>query len=77
MGHDLVLRSLDRAAHDTSLGALTAVALATLAINFALHFDCPATDGLHRLTCHATIGVALVIQYFVARRFFGLRHRSP
>jgi hypothetical protein len=65
----VLLRLLDRAAHDTSLGALTAVALATLAANFALHFDCPATDGLHRFTCHATVGVGLLIQYFVARRF--------
>jgi hypothetical protein len=63
-----LLRALDRGAHQSRSAAWLAVAGAGLATNFALHFDCPETGALHRLFCHATVGLALALQYMLAIR---------
>ena len=58
-----LLRALDRGDHEDRTVAWLAVGVASLATNLALQFDCPDTGAMHRLTCHATIGLALGLQY--------------
>jgi hypothetical protein len=50
------------------------VGVASLATNLALQFDCPETGAAHRLACHATIGVALGLQYLAFVRWHEWRN---
>jgi hypothetical protein len=63
----LLLRGLDRGAHQDGVVAGLAVCVAGLAASFRLQFDCTESGAMHRLLCHATIGGALLLQYVVAR----------
>lgn len=65
----LLLRALDRGGHQDQTSAWLAVGVASLATNLALQFDCRETGAAHRITCHATIGIALGLQYFAAIRW--------
>jgi hypothetical protein len=65
----LLLRALDRGGHQDHTAAWLSVGVASLATNLVLHFDCPDTRAPHRLACHATIGVALGLQYLAFVRW--------
>jgi hypothetical protein len=65
----LLLRVLDRGGHQDHTAAWLSVGVASLATNLVLHFDCPDTRAPHRLACHATIGVALGLQYLAFVRW--------
>jgi hypothetical protein len=75
----LLLRALDRGGHQDRTAAWLSVGVASLATNLALQFDCPETGAPHRLACHATIGVALGLQYLAFIRWHEWRNtkRSP
>jgi hypothetical protein len=75
----LLLRALDRGGHQDSMAAWLAVGVASLATNWALQFDCPETGAAHRFACHATIGVALGLQYLGVLRWreWRLHSRAP
>jgi hypothetical protein len=75
----LLLRALDRGGHRDHTAAWLSVGVASLATNLALQFDCPHTGAPHRLACHATIGVALGLQYLAFIRWHDWRNvkRSP
>ena len=75
----LLLRVLDRGDHQDRIVVWLAVGVASLATNLGLQFDCPETGAMHRLTCHATIGLALGLQYWAVirwreRRGVGMAH---
>lgn len=63
----LLLRALDRGAHEDATVAGLAAGVAGLTASFGLQFDCSESGALHRLLCHATVGVALFLQYALAR----------
>jgi hypothetical protein len=65
----LLLRALDRGGHRDHTAAWLSVGVASLATNLALQFDCPETGAPHRFACHATIGVALGLQYLAFIRW--------
>jgi hypothetical protein len=75
----LLLRALDRGGHQDRASAWLSVGVASLATNLALQFDCPETSAPHRFACHATIGVALGLQYLAFIRWREWRNvkRSP
>jgi hypothetical protein len=75
----LLLRVLDRGGHQDRAAAWLSVGVASLATNLALQFDCPHTGAPHRLACHATIGVALGLQYLAFIRWNEWRNmkRAP
>lgn len=75
----LLLRALDRGGHQDRAAAWLSVGVASLATNLALQFDCPHTGAPHRFACHATIGVALGLQYlaFIRWREWRNAKRSP
>ena len=64
----LLLRALDRGDHQDRIVVWLGVGVASLATNLGLQFDCPETGAIHRLTCHATIGLALGLQYWALLR---------
>jgi len=71
-----LLRALDRGDHQDRTVVWLAVGVAGLATNLALQFDCPETGAMHRLACHATIGVSLGLQYLLVVRLRERRARA-
>jgi hypothetical protein len=64
----VMLRMLDRSAHDSRLSSILAAVTGGVAGNLALELHCPVTAPGHLLAGHATVGVMLVLLYGLARR---------
>lgn len=64
----LVLRVLDRHAHDSRPAGVLAAVTGGVAGNLALELHCPITAPAHLLLGHATVGLMLVLAYGFARK---------
>jgi len=64
----VMLRALDRTAHDSRPASLLAAVTGGIAANLALELHCPVTAPAHLLSGHATVGLALVLVYGLLRR---------
>jgi uncharacterized membrane protein len=64
----LVLRALDRTAHDSRPAGVLAAVTGGVAGNLALELHCPVTAPAHLLLGHATVGFMLVLAYGLTRR---------
>lgn len=64
----LVLRALDRTAHDSRPASVLAAVTGGVAGNLALEFHCPVTAPAHLLLGHATVGLMLVLAYGLMRK---------
>jgi hypothetical protein len=64
----LLLRALDRTAHDSRPAGVLAAVTGGVVGNLALELHCPVTAPGHLLLGHATVGVMLVLAYGVLRR---------
>jgi len=64
----LVLRALDRTAHDSRPAGVLAAVTGGVAGNPALERHCPVTAPAHLLLGHATVGLMLVLAYGLTRR---------
>jgi hypothetical protein len=64
----LVLRALDRHAHDSRPAGVLAAVTGGVAGNLALELHCPVTAPAHLLLGHATVGLMLVLAYGFIRK---------